>query len=88
VRWLFLLSGLFLGAALAIPLWQYLGWRWSLVGGLSGLAIGAVAAFAVRQERCVESGCGTVLMRGVRVCPGCGGTIIGRLEAGSAAQND
>lgn len=84
VRYPFVLAGLMLGLAGALPAHRFYGWRFALPVALTGVLFGLLSAVFLRQDRCVEPGCGVVLRARVGICPGCGGTIIGHLESGGS----
>jgi hypothetical protein len=62
-----------------------------LVGMLTGAAYGWWSGWRARRDRCSEPECQHALAEGLVVCPGCGGTIRGRIASANhrlAARED
>jgi hypothetical protein len=74
--------GLLVAIGLSVPLWKVGGWRLVVPVALLLPTMGWFLSSWLTRDRCVEPGCGAVLPRSARVCPKCGGTIIGVLVAG------
>jgi hypothetical protein len=86
IRWgLFSVVGLLIGAASALPLRDFGGWKIAVPLAGAGACCGWLAAKLFARDRCVERGCGAVLPRGVTHCPRCGSAIIGVLALGGGA---
>jgi hypothetical protein len=69
------LLGAALGAAAGIA-----AGAWAVLGlGLAGLGAGALLGRQRRRDVCADPRCRTALGPGARVCPGCGGRVLGEV---------